>query len=147
MSHGPHHKECVLLLFLHLSRGLSYRNVPARRENTAAYNSSLPPSLLTILRIVRVGIKPVKESLIELKGERELLRDLPHCVQEQQKHWGTLLLWCRGGVAMTQAERVATVQPLSLDQLSKPAGREGEGGGGREGSGECEGEVSVREGR
>ena len=62
----------------------------------------------------------MEELITELEGERELLHHLPHTVQEQQEDRGAVSLRGRCHMAVTKTERIASIQPLSLNQTCKP---------------------------
>lgn len=44
---------------------------------------------------------------------------LPNSIQEHEEHWRLFLYWGRLYMSVPQAEREATIQPLSLDELNK----------------------------
>ena len=49
------------------------------------------------------------------------LTNLMHCIQEAKEDWPTFLGRGTGAVMMPEAERVASREPLSLNQLNEPA--------------------------
>ena len=65
----------------------------------------------------------MQELICELKGEGELLHDLPDGIEEEEEGGRAILLRDQRGVPVTKTEGVSSFQPLSLNQLCKPLNR------------------------